>query len=256
MLSFVLLIILFQLGRWPLFWVNYHVFLTCLIYLSIHPSILLSILPSIHQSIHLSVCTSLLSGTMLPSSLILYFPCFSLRIRPHPPQPLYVLSCLVMSNSVTPRTAACQALLSMGFSRQEWWSGLPCPPPGDLPDPGIEPTSHDSRTGRQVLCHLGGPRKQTCDTRSDCYHSERPHMRSGHHRWKSSHTLHQHHTKFNIKPEISYYISYNRHTLDIMTITEQRKERLCQKKYYYSPWCRFRYTIRRRALLNNLKTCS
>ena len=34
---------------------------------------------------------------------------------------------------------ALQALLSMGFSRQEYWSGLPCPPPGDLPDPGIEP---------------------------------------------------------------------------------------------------------------------
>ena len=38
-------------------------------------------------------------------------------------------------------TAACQAPLSMGFSRQEPWSGLPCPPPGDLPDPGIEPES-------------------------------------------------------------------------------------------------------------------
>ena len=36
---------------------------------------------------------------------------------------------------------ACQALLSMGFLRQEYWSGLPCPPPGDLPKPGIEPTS-------------------------------------------------------------------------------------------------------------------
>ena len=35
----------------------------------------------------------------------------------------------------------CQAPLSMGFSRQEKWSGLPCPPPGDLPDPGIEPAS-------------------------------------------------------------------------------------------------------------------
>ena len=35
--------------------------------------------------------------------------------------------------------AARQAPLSMGFSRQEYWSGLPCPPPGDLPDPGIEP---------------------------------------------------------------------------------------------------------------------
>ena len=37
--------------------------------------------------------------------------------------------------------AACQAALSMGFSRQEYWSGLPCPSPGDLPDPGIEPGS-------------------------------------------------------------------------------------------------------------------
>ena len=38
-------------------------------------------------------------------------------------------------------TVACQALLSMGFSKQEHWSGLPCLPPGDLPDPGIEPVS-------------------------------------------------------------------------------------------------------------------
>ena len=42
---------------------------------------------------------------------------------------------------VTPWTVASQAPLSMGFSRQECWSGLPCPPPGDLPDPGIEPSS-------------------------------------------------------------------------------------------------------------------
>ena len=34
-----------------------------------------------------------------------------------------------------------QASLSVGFSRQEYWTGLPCPPPGDLPDPGIEPAS-------------------------------------------------------------------------------------------------------------------
>ena len=38
-------------------------------------------------------------------------------------------------------TVAHQAPLSMGFSRQEYWSGLPCLPPGDLPDPGIEPIS-------------------------------------------------------------------------------------------------------------------
>ena len=41
----------------------------------------------------------------------------------------------------TPWTVACQAPLSMGFSRQEHWSGLPCPPPGNLPNPGIEPSS-------------------------------------------------------------------------------------------------------------------
>ena len=42
---------------------------------------------------------------------------------------------------LTPWTVARQAPLSMGFSRQEFWSGLLCPSPGDLPDPGIEPTS-------------------------------------------------------------------------------------------------------------------
>ena len=42
---------------------------------------------------------------------------------------------------VTPWIGAQQAPLSMGFSRQEYWSGLPCPPPGDLPKPGIEPMS-------------------------------------------------------------------------------------------------------------------
>ena len=42
---------------------------------------------------------------------------------------------------MTPWTEDHQALLSMGFSRQEYWSGLPFPSPGDLPDPGIEPVS-------------------------------------------------------------------------------------------------------------------
>ena len=42
---------------------------------------------------------------------------------------------------VTPWTVAHQTTLSMEFSRQEYWSGLPCPPPGDLPNLGIEPTS-------------------------------------------------------------------------------------------------------------------
>ena len=49
------------------------------------------------------------------------------------------LSCVQLF--VTLWTVALQALLSMGFPRQEYWSGLPCPPPGDLPDPGIKPAS-------------------------------------------------------------------------------------------------------------------
>ena len=48
---------------------------------------------------------------------------------------------VVSDSSVTPWTAAHQAPLSMGFPRQEYWSGLPLPSPGDLPDPGIEPVS-------------------------------------------------------------------------------------------------------------------
>ena len=46
-----------------------------------------------------------------------------------------------MSDSATQWTVAHQAPLSMRFSRQECWGGLPFPPPGDLPDPGMEPTS-------------------------------------------------------------------------------------------------------------------
>ena len=47
----------------------------------------------------------------------------------------------VVSDSATPWTVAHQAPLSMEFSRQEFWSGLSCPPPGHLPDPGIKSAS-------------------------------------------------------------------------------------------------------------------
>ena len=58
----------------------------------------------------------------------------------------YIYVCMLSSSSLvrlfaTPWTVAHQASLSMGFSRQEYWSGLPCPPPGDLNDPGIESRS-------------------------------------------------------------------------------------------------------------------
>ena len=52
-----------------------------------------------------------------------------------------MLSHSVASDSLQSHRLSRQAPLSMRFSRQEDWSGLPCPPPGDLPDPGIEPWS-------------------------------------------------------------------------------------------------------------------
>ena len=51
------------------------------------------------------------------------------------------LSCSVVSDSVTPWMVAYQALPYMGFSRQEYWHGLPLPSPGDLPKTGIKPGS-------------------------------------------------------------------------------------------------------------------
>ena len=50
-----------------------------------------------------------------------------------------MLSCVQFF--VTPWTIAHKAPLSLGLSRQEYWSGLPCPPPGNLPHPGIKPAS-------------------------------------------------------------------------------------------------------------------
>ena len=87
----------------------------------------------------------------------------------------------VVSDSLRPPwTVACQAPLSIGFSRKEYWSGLPCPPPpGSLPDPGIEPRSPTlqadslpaeppgkspvkidfphSSVGKETFCNAGDP---------------------------------------------------------------------------------------------------
>ena len=62
-----------------------------------------------------------------------------------------------MSDSVTPWTEACQAPLRMEFSRQKYWSGLPFPSPGDLPDPGTEPVSPTWQVDSLLLSHLGSP---------------------------------------------------------------------------------------------------
>ena len=57
------------------------------------------------------------------------------------------------------RTVACQAPLSVGFSRQEYWSGLPCPPPGHRPDPGIKPWCLMSPALKGLSLPLVPPRK-------------------------------------------------------------------------------------------------
>ena len=72
-----------------------------------------------------------------------------------------LLSCSVVSDSfATPWTVAIQAPpLSMGFPRQEYWRRLPFPPPGDLPNPGVEPASPAliGRGDSLRLSHLGSP---------------------------------------------------------------------------------------------------
>ena len=61
-----------------------------------------------------------------------------------------------MSNSLQSYgTTARQAPLSMGFPRQEYWSGLPFPSPGNLPDPGIQPVSPALQADSLPLSHWG-----------------------------------------------------------------------------------------------------
>ena len=69
----------------------------------------------------------------------------------------HLLSCVHLF--VTPWTVACQAPLSMGFTRQDYWSGLPCPPPEDHPDPGIKPVSPALAGAFLPLASPGKPRR-------------------------------------------------------------------------------------------------
>ena len=62
-----------------------------------------------------------------------------------------------LQSCLTPWTVAHQAPLSLGFSRQEYWSVPPCPPPGDLPNPGSEPTSPALPAESLLLSHQGSP---------------------------------------------------------------------------------------------------
>ena len=85
----------------------------------------------------------------------------------------------------TPWTVAHQAPLSMGFPRQECWSGLPFPPPGDLPDLGMEPTSLASPalagglfTAWEALVRAEGRRKGSTPRRGGAPRSQPRHPKA------------------------------------------------------------------------------
>ena len=89
--------------------------------------------------------SKLLSKTKQGTSF-LQLPITFYTFKPSPTTPsgpfLSSFSCSIVSDSLaTPLTVARQASVSMGFSRQEYWSGLPFSSPGNLPDPGMEPGS-------------------------------------------------------------------------------------------------------------------
>ena len=69
-----------------------------------------------------------------------------------------LLSCVWLF--ATPWAVASQAPLSMRFSRQEYWSGLPFPSPGDLPNPGMEPGSPELQTDSFLSEPLGNPQNK------------------------------------------------------------------------------------------------
>ena len=80
-------------------------------------------------------------------------------------------------------TVVRQAPLSQGFPRQEYWSGLPCPSPGELPNPGTEPMSPALKEGSLPLSHQGSldicihrasSRQSTAETNTALYSNDTP----------------------------------------------------------------------------------
>ena len=104
-----------------------------------HSTISSSVAPS--PTFNLSQHQGLLKADDFCCPVLLHLQCpiFCEFILPWPAEYAQLLSHVWLF--ATPWTVANQAPLSMGFSRQEYWSGLPFPSPGDLPDPGIKPRS-------------------------------------------------------------------------------------------------------------------
>ena len=83
-----------------------------------------------------------------------------------------VLSHSVVSSSLQPcRLKPARLLCPWGFSRQEYWSGLPCPPPGDLPHPGIKPRSPELQADSLPFEPPGKPKNDDIDMHVDIKNS-------------------------------------------------------------------------------------
>ena len=83
--------------------------------------------------------------------------CVTCLVHLNAPEVWMCLAAPAVSDSVTPGSIAHQAPLCMAFPRQEYWSGLPFPSPGDLPDPVIELMSPALQVGSLLLNHQGSP---------------------------------------------------------------------------------------------------
>ena len=113
-----------------------------------------------------------LSDWTVTARNFIYFKCDSIKAFKSDLMCLYSIShilCMLSCFShvrlfVTLWTVACQTPLSVGFSMQEYWSGLPCPPPGDLSNPRIEPAAPSL-----PLSHWESPGKvYSCSTQDLC----------------------------------------------------------------------------------------
>ena len=101
-----------------------------------------------------------LQANSLPTQPFFLVDCHLLKATLFDLSTKYDVCCMLphVLLSVTPWTVACQAPLSMEFSQKTYWGGLPFPPLGDLPDPGIELVSPTLQADSLPLNHLGIPK--------------------------------------------------------------------------------------------------
>ena len=130
--------------------------------------------PQRRQKLACSVCPLDLNGPAEEASL----PQTYTYSRGHTVQPVTARVLSRVRLLATPGTVAHQAPLSVGFSRQEHWSGLPFPSPGDLPNPGIEPTSLESPASAGRFLATVPPGKPFClkspEVRAQIFAEPRP----------------------------------------------------------------------------------